>query len=192
MAEQRRHQRIRFSEAVTVRVGQEGVAGEAALENLSLGGLLLRSSCALQMREMCGVEIEFPGQVRISLSVHLVNQVGERYGARFSPGPLSEALIRQAVREAVAAGRAASLSVKVQGGRRMMRVFGCLDNLLREDFLYALKAGVAEIDLSGVTVIDATGVELCRLAQDDRRAVIVRPSACVQAALAGPAAALRA
>ena len=39
-----------------------------------------------------------------------------------------------------------------------------------------------EIDLSGVTAIDAAGIELCRLAMRGQTP-IVRPSACVRDAL---------
>ena len=183
MAEQRRHQRVRFVDGVRLRVGYDGVSGEACLENLSLGGLMLCCERELPLRAISGVEMSFSERLRVDLVMQIVNRVGNRYGARFSPGPLSEAQLRLAMSQGLASGKASSLSVKVESGRRVMRVLGRLGGNLRPDFLTALHAGVAEVDLSGVTAIDAVGRELCALVAADPRAVIVRPADCVRDAL---------
>ena len=47
MKEQRRHQRIRFGVQPLIRIGQSGVTGIGRLENLSLGGLMLRTDLPL-------------------------------------------------------------------------------------------------------------------------------------------------
>ena len=186
MAEQRRHQRMRFTVPPCVRIGQEGLSGEGLLENLSLGGLMLRADLPLRVNAPCGVEFSVIDGVRLDLSLLVVSRVGDRYGARFSPGPLSECLIQHAMAQSVARGEASSLSVKTSQGRKVLRVLGFLGVGLRSDFLYAIHTGgVAEIDLSAVTAIDADGLALCRQALEHKRLVIVRQSACVRAALGG-------
>ena len=180
MSERRRHQRVRFAEGVRLRIGFDGQLVDASLENLSLGGLMLRCSGELAIRKLYGVEIIFSERMCIELVVQLVNRVGDRYGARFSPGPLSEAQIRLAVSDGLSAGRASTLSVKVEDGRRILRVNGLLGSGMRADILSALNSGVAEVDLSGVTAVDAEGRELCALIIGDPRAKIVRPAASVE------------
>ena len=185
MSERRRHQRVRFAEGVRLRIGFDGQLVDASLENLSLGGLMLRCSGELAIRKLYGVEIIFSERMRIELVVQLVNRVGDRYGARFSPGPLSEAQIRLAVGDGLSAGRASTLSVKVEDGRRVLRVNGLLGSGMRADILSALNSGVDEVDLSGVTAVDAEGESLCLLIVTDRRAMIVRPAPCVARLLKG-------
>ena len=183
MAEQRKHQRVRFVRDPSVRIRQGGTGSTGALENLSLGGLQLRCATPLALQASACVELRLPGSGLLELSVRIVSRVGECYGARFIPGPLSEALLRLAIQQGLANGQAASLAVKELGGRRVMHVVGCLGSKLGADFQFALNAGVGEIDLSGVTAIDAAGIGLCRQAQQGGRASIVRPSACVRVAL---------
>ena len=183
MAEQRKHQRVRFVRDLGVRIRQGEASSKGSLENLSLGGLQLRCAARLAVQASACVELRLPGGGLIELSVRIVSRVGECYGARFIPGPLSEALLRLAIQRGVANGQAASLAVKALGGRRVMHVVGCLGSKLGADFQFALNAGVGEIDLSGVTAIDAAGIGLCRQAQQGGRASIVRPSACVRVAL---------
>ncbi len=180
MSERRRHQRVRFAEGVRLRIGYDGQLADASLENLSLGGLMLCCPRELPIRQLYGVEIIVSDRMCIELVVQLVNRVGDRYGARFSPGPLSEAQIRLAVSDGLSAGRASMHSVKVEDGRRIMRVNGLLGSGMRADILLALNSGVAEVDLSGVTAVDAEGQELCALIAADRRAMIVRPATCVE------------
>ena len=182
MTEQRKHQRVRFVRDPVVRVRQGAIASKGELENLSLGGLLLRCPATLTLQASSCVELRLPSCGLVELSVRIVSRIGERYGARFTPGPLSEALLRLAIGQGLANGQAASLAVKAVGGRRVMQVLGCLGVKLRGDFEFALHAGVGEIDLSGVTTIDAAGIELCRLAMRGQTP-IVRPSACVRDAL---------
>ena len=63
MKEQRRHQRIRFNTLPTVRIGQFGMAGSGVLENLSLGGLMLRTDLSLKVGDACGCEFVVGGFV---------------------------------------------------------------------------------------------------------------------------------
>jgi hypothetical protein len=50
MREQRRHQRVRFNIQPLMRIGQFGVGGTGELENISLGGLMLRTRTAFESR----------------------------------------------------------------------------------------------------------------------------------------------
>ena len=94
MAEQRKHQRVRFVRDPSVRIRQGGTGSKGALENLSLGGLQLRCATPLALQASACVELRLPGSGLLELSVRIVSRVGECYGARFIPGPLSEALLR--------------------------------------------------------------------------------------------------
>ena len=145
MAEQRKHQRVRFVRDPSVRIRQGGTGSKGALENLSLGGLQLRCVTPLAVQASACVELRLPGSGLLELSVRIVSRVGECYGARFIPGPLSEALLRLAIQQGLANGQAASLAVKELGGRRVMHVVGCLGSKLGADFQFALNAGVEAV-----------------------------------------------
>ena len=100
-------------------------------------------------------------------------------------GPISEALIQNAIDTALTTGQASVLSINDLQGRKVMRIAGGLNGGLRNDFMHSLtKMGVDEMDLSGVTEIDSAGLDLCRIAVEQHRVGIVRPSSCVRALMA--------
>lgn len=177
MKEQRRHQRIRFNTCPMVRIGQTGCAGTGELENLSLGGLMLRTDLPLRVGELFGCEFKVFDSPLIDMSATVVNKIGDRFGARFQAGPISEWLIQEAMDNALAEGKASILRINEVQGRQVMRVAGGLNAGMRNDFMYNLtRMGVAEIDLSGVTDIDEAGLELCQLAVENYKIRILPPS----------------
>ena len=178
MKEQRRHQRIRFNVPPRIRVGQTGHSELGRLENLSLGGLLMRLDLPLKTAEVFGCEFSVFGSVLIDVSAIVVGRIGEElYSARFQPGPISEQLLADEITRALSSGRASVLSVNEIHGRRVMRVIGGLNASLRNDFMHALeKVGVEGIDLSEVKDVDRAGAELCRIAIRDYQLDILRPS----------------
>jgi hypothetical protein len=182
MKEQRRHQRIRFNNPPRVLLGQLGLSGNGELENLSLGGMLVRTELPLKVGETFGTEFVVFDSPLIDLSAQVVNKIGDRYGARFQAGPVSELLIGQAIDNALALGRASVLSINELQGRKVMRVVGGLNDGLRSDFMHGLtKVGVDELDLSAVSNIDSAGLALCRIAVEQYRARIVSQSSCIEA-----------
>lgn len=186
MKDQRRHQRIRFNGLPRVRIGQFGFAGAGELENLSLAGLMLRTKLPLKVGEAFGCEFVVFDSPLIDMPGVVVSKIGDRYGARFQAGPISEWLIQDAIENALASGKASVLSINELQGRKVMRIAGGLNDGLRTDFMHSLtNMGVDEIDLSEVTEIDRAGLELCRVAMDQHKVGIVRPSPCVRALMAG-------
>lgn len=178
MKEQRRHQRIRFNVPPLVRLGQSGASGLGRLENLSLGGLMVRTEVSLQPGEPFGCEFSICGSIMIDLSAVVVSRVGELFCARWQPGPVSERLLAEVIARALSSGNGSVLTVNEFQGRRVMRVAGGLNASLHNDFMHGLtKVGVDEIDLSCVTDMDVAGAELCRIAgQTHRVGRIVRPA----------------
>ena len=189
MEEKRRHQRVRFKVQPLIRLGQGGRNGVGHLENLSFGGLMLRTEVPLKLGEAFGCEFSISGTVLIDISAVVVSRVGELYCARFQAGPLSERLLKDEIARALSCGKGSVLSMNESKGRRLMRVFGGLNACLTKDFMYGLsKRGVDEIDLSAVQTVDAAGAELCRIASQDYHVYIVRPTCRLSdevAALAG-------
>ena len=185
MKEQRRHQRIRFNSQPLMRIGQFGFAGKGQLENLSLVGMMLRTELPLKVGKAFGSEFVVFESPLIDLTAVVVSRIGDLYGARFQAGPISEWLIQEAIDNALNLGKASVLSINELQGRKVMRIAGGLNAGLRNDFMHSLtKMGVDEMDLSGVTEIDDAGIELCRIAVDQHRVGIVRPSSCVRAVMA--------
>lgn len=183
MNEQRRHQRIRFSRSPGVSIGQNGRAGIGALENLSLGGLMLRTDVPLVVGEVFGCEFSVFDSPLIDMPAVVVSKIGDLYGARFQPGPISERLLQAAIDTALAGGNASILSINELQGRKVMRITGGLNNGLRNDFMHSLtRVGVAELDLSGVTAIDNGGMALCLIAVEQYAVKLSARSSCVDAA----------
>lgn len=181
MQEQRRHQRIRFNNQPRVLIGQLGCSGLGSLENLSLGGMLLRTDLPLKVGEAFGCEFMVFDSPLIDLSAQVVNKIGDRYGVRFVAGPVSELLIGQAIANALAMGKASVLSINELGGRKVMRVVGGLNDGLRNDFMHGLtKVGVDDLDLSAVSNVDTAGLALCRIAVEQYQARIVSQSSCIE------------
>lgn len=179
MQDKRRHQRIRFSSPPSIVVGFEGSSGAGSIENVSLSGLMLRSDLALEVGRRVGCEFSLFGSARIDLTAVVVNRLGNLYGVRFDPGPISQILISDAMAEALAEGHASSLSMHEVGGNKVMRIAGGLSGALQNDVTYSLtRVGVDEMDLSGVTAVDAAGLDLCLLAQGRYGVRIGRRSEC--------------
>lgn len=186
MREQRRHQRIRFNHPPGVRIGQAGKAGIGELENLSLGGLMLRTDLSLVVGAVLGCEFSVLDSSSIDLAAVVVSKVGDCYGARFQLGPISANLIEQAIEHALASGKASILSINEREGRKTMRIVGGLNACLRSDFMHGLtRVGVDEMDLSAVTGMDRDGLELCRIAVEKYHVALIQPSPCVASGLAG-------
>jgi hypothetical protein len=176
MNEQRRHQRIRFKNQPLLRLGHAGATGMGRLENLSLGGLMLRTDLPLKVGEAFGCEFSVFAPVLIDISPVVVSRVGEMFCARMQPGPVSARLLEDVVARSLAVGKASVLSVNEVQGRRVLRVLGGLNVSLRSDFLHTLsKGGVDAVDLSGVTDMDSDGAELCRIAAEEHRVDVLRP-----------------
>jgi hypothetical protein len=188
MSEQRRHQRVRFNVQPLVRLGQAGRTGIGRLENLSLGGLMVRTDLPLKVGEAFGCEFSVLSSVLIDISAVVVGYVGELYSIRFQPGPVSEQLLKDEIASALSSGKGSVLSLNKLQGRQVVRVVGGLNGSLSNDFMQGLKVGVDEIDLSQVTDIDNAGAELCRIAAQTQRISIVRPTCHISdevAAIAG-------
>lgn len=166
MQEKRRHQRIRFCSPPTITIGYGGTAGKGSIENLSLSGLMLRTDMELQVGHHIGCEFSLFGAAHIDLPALVVNRVGDLYGVRFEPGPISRVLIDDVITAALAAGDACVLSMHELGGNKVMRIAGGLTGALQNDVMYSLtRVGVDEIDVSEVTAVDRAGLDLCLLAQ---------------------------
>lgn len=188
--EQRRHQRVRFKIPPLVHLGQNGKHGQGELQNLSLGGLMLRTDVLLTIGEPVGCEFSVFGSPVIDLPIFAVSKIGDVYGARFQAGPLSSLLLQQAIDTAIGAGKASILTINELDGRKVMRITGGLNAALHNDFMHGLtRVGVVEIDLSRVTDVDNGGLALCRIAAEKYEVPIVRRAPCVEAAWARKAVA---
>ncbi|MFT3849277.1 MAG: PilZ domain-containing protein [Propionivibrio sp.] len=182
MREQRKHQRIRFNTLPKVRIGQLGLAGSGELENLSLGGLMLRTDLPLKIGEACGCEFVVFESPLIDMSAIVVSKIGDLYGARFQAGPVSEWLIQEAMNDALSSGKASVLSINDLQGHKVMRISGGLNRGLRNDFMHHLtRMGINDLDLAEATEIDEVGFELCRVAVEDYKVRIIHASPNVRA-----------
>ncbi len=179
MQDQRRHQRIRFGTAPTIRIGYGGVVGSGEIENLSLSGLMVRTEMALEMSRQIGCEFQIFDSPVIDVPATVISRVGNLFGMRFQPGPISQVMIEDAINAALASGKASILSVHEQAGRKIMRIVGGLGGALRNDFMHALtRVGVDEIDLAGVTAVEQAGLALCLVAVNRHAAVLGEQSDC--------------
>lgn len=191
MLDQRRHQRIRFGEAQTIRIGYGGAIGEGVIENLSLSGLMMRTTMPLDISHNIGCEFSVFDSPVIDVPAAVVSRVCDLYGVRFQPGPISQILIEDAINSALTSGKASILSVHELGGRKTMRITGGLSAVLRSDFMHALtRMGVDEIDLEGVTAVEQAGLALCLVATKRHGVALGAQSACFaeawESALAAP------
>ena len=185
MIEKRRHPRIRFATQPRVHLGQFGLSGFGELENLSMGGLMLRTELPLRINEVCGCDFTVLSSPVLDLSVTIVSKVGaDLYGARFQPGPLSERVLGDVIAHSLSSGYGSVLSINDLQGRKVMRVMGGLNLGLRGDFMHHLaRSGVVELDLAEVTGIDHDGFNLCRIAIDQFKVRVIHPSPSVRAVL---------
>ena len=183
MLDQRRHQRIRFCSPPTIKIGYGGAIGEGVIENLSLSGIMLRTSMALDIGRTTGCEFSLFGSPVIDVPAAVVSRVGNLFGARFQTGPINQILIEDAINAALAVGQASIFSVHELGGRKVMRVIGGLNGNLRNDFMHALtRVGVNEIDVEAVTAVDQSGLALCLVATRRHGVEIGAQSACFTSA----------
>ncbi|MCG2575953.1 PilZ domain-containing protein [Dechloromonas sp. XY25] len=179
MLDQRRHQRIRFGVPQTIRIGYGGVIGEGVIENLSLSGLMMRTTMSLDISHNIGCEFSVFDSPVIDVPAAVVSRVCDLYGVRFQPGPISQILIEDAINSALTKGQASILSVHELGGRKTMRITGGLSAVLRSDFMHALtRMGVDEIDLEGVTAVEQAGLALCLVATKRHGVAIGAQSSC--------------
>jgi len=181
--DQRRHQRIRFGVPPAVKIGFGGHVGDGEIENLSLSGLMIRTSMPLEIGRLAGCEFSIFSSPRIDVPVTIVSRVGNLYGGRFQSGPINQIVIEDAIGAALEKGDASILSVHDLSGRKVMRISGGLNGALRNDFMHALtRVGVSEIDMSGVTALDQAGLALCLVATSRHGVEIGEQSACFAAA----------
>lgn len=160
--DQRRYPRVRFGRDCRVQIGYRSAFGEGMIENLSPGGLMLRTDMAFEIGRRFGCEFSLDAATLIDLPCTVVSRVGDLFGARFQSGPLSRILVGDAILGALESGVASVLSVHELGGRRILRIAGGLNGRLQGDFMHALAhGGVNEIDVAGVTAVDAAGLDLC-------------------------------
>lgn len=179
MHDQRRHQRIRFGVPPAVTIGCDGQIDHGQIENLSLSGIMVRSALPLAAGQRIGCEFSIFGSALIDVAAEVVSQVGNLFGARFQAGPISQVLIDDAIRGALATGGASILSVHTRGERKVLRLIGGLNASLRNDFMHALtRVGIDEIDAGGVTAVDSAGLSLCLVAVGRHHATLGDMSPC--------------
>lgn len=181
--EQRRHQRIRFGAPPSVVIGYNGQMGKGELENLSLGGLMVRTEIPLVVGAVFGCEFSIGGAPTVDVPAVVINRVGNLFGARFQSGPLSKIHIDQAVASAMNSGQASVLAVHEIAGRKVMRIQGGLNGSLHNDVMHSLsKVGIDGLDVSAVTAVDRAGMALCMVAVGHYGVRIEHQSDCFQAA----------
>jgi hypothetical protein len=179
MLDQRRHQRIRFSSPPTVRIGYAGGLDDGGIENLSLSGLMVRTSLSLGIGHTAGCEFSLFGSPIIDVPLTVVSRIGDVFGGRFQTGPINQVLIEDAIEAALANGNASILTVNELGGRKVVRITGGLNGSLRNDLMHALtRVGVDELDLKAVTAVDQGGLALCVVATGRYGVALGNQSAC--------------
>lgn len=179
MLDQRRHQRIRFSSPPIVRIGYGGGLDHGGIENLSLSGLMVRTSLALEIGHTAGCEFSLFGSPMIDVPLTVVSRIGDVFGGRFQTGPINQVLIEDAIEAALANGNASILTVNEIGGRKVVRITGGLNGSLRNDLMHALtRVGVDELDLKAVTAVDQGGLALCCVATGRYGVTLGNQSAC--------------
>ncbi|MDR1995413.1 PilZ domain-containing protein [Azonexus sp.] len=179
MLEQRRHQRIRFSSPPRVYIGYGGAVDVGGIENLSLSGLMVRTSLGLEVGRTAGCEFSLFGSPLIDVPLTVVSRIGDVFGGRFQTGPINQIVIEDAIEAALALGHASILSVREVGGRKIMRITGGLNGSLRNDLMHALtRVGVDEMDLGSVTAVDQSGLALCLVATGHHEVAIGAQSQC--------------
>lgn len=185
--EQRRYPRIRFDTLLPMRVGHQGELVAGGLENLSLGGLMFRTDIELMVGETVGVEFRVFDSPLIDMPVSIASRVGSGlYGARFNAGPISSLLIESAIEGAIRKGKATIITIHDREEGKLMRIVGGFTATAKNEFMHGLsRAGIAELDLSEVTRIDAEGVALCGIAVSRYGVRLGQRSRCVEEALPG-------
>lgn len=179
MADQRRHQRIRFGNAPPISIGYGGATDIGSIENISLSGVMVRTKLPLVIGHHFGCEFSMFGSPLIDVVAIVVSRVGDVFGARFEAGPIGEIMLNDAIDTAIARGHASILSTHEINGRRIMRIVGGLNGSLRNDFMHSLtRVGVDEIDASAVTAVDQAGLALCLTALSRHGVLMGEQSPC--------------
>ena len=179
MLDQRRHQRIRFRNPPPISIGFGGKIGQGSIENISLSGLMLRTSMSLEIGKQAGCEFSLFGSPLVDVPVTVVSKVGDMFGARFQTGPINQVMLEDALSAAMLSGEASTLGVYEVNGRKTMRIAGGLNGGLRNDFMHMVtRVGVDEIDVSSVTAVDQAGLALCLVAVERHGAVMAARSEC--------------
>ena len=177
--EQRRHQRVRFGNPPSVRIGYGGQLREGQIINLSLAGIMVRTDLELEIGHTAGCEFSLFGSPVIDVPTSIVSRVGDLFGGRFQTGPINQVVIDDAINAALASGQASIFSVNDLSGRKVIRISGGLNGSLRGDFMHALtRVGVEEIDVSGVTTVDPSGLALCLVATTRHAVSLGKQSEC--------------
>jgi len=180
MQDKRRHVRIRFAKPLPAYVGLKGQNRRAELLNVSLGGAMVSTDLPLAVGERFGMEFSLQGMGIDTVPTVVSRGLNNLFGVRFDLGPATEIQLEGAIQDSLRNGIASVLSMHTLGGRKVMRIAGALNLSLRNDFFHALdKMGVAEIDLSEVTSVDADGLALCVVASEKSGVVIERLSPAV-------------
>ena len=183
MQEQRRHQRIRFGMPPQIKIGYAGRTEHGSVENLSLSGLMFRTSQPLEVGKTFGCEFSVFGSPKIDIAAVTISRVGDLFGAHFQAGPISDLLIKDAMATALSSGQASVVSMHRVGTRRTLRIIGGLNATLSNDFSYSLtKIGVDEINVGEVSQVDQAGLNLCLEAVAKYGACIGEQSECFAAA----------
>lgn len=184
MLDQRRHQRIRFRNPPPISIGFGGKIGQGSIENISLSGLMLRTTMSLEIGKQAGCEFSLFGSPLVDVPVTVVSKVGDMFGARFQTGPINQIMLEDALGAAMLSGEASTLGVYEVNGRKTMRIAGGLNGGLRNDFMHMLtRVGVDEIDVSAVTAIDQAGLALCVVAFERHGAALGARSTCFELAM---------
>lgn len=181
--EKRRNQRIRFNAPMGVRLGYDKSSYDGRLTNLSRQGLMVDTELSVPIGTRLGCEFSLEYGCVIDLSVIVVSHLGCMFGARFQLGPVSRMLIDSGIEASLTSGTASTLSFHEQGGKHLIRVTGGLSGILRSDFMHTLTRGnIDELDLAGVTSVEASGLALCLLAKEKYQVNIGACSPCFTAA----------
>lgn len=145
---------------------------------------MCRSILPLAVGDTITCEFRVFGSPLIELLATVTSRVGEGlFGVRFQAGPLSQQLIEGSINSAIDQGKATILTIHNLPGGKVLRVAGGLTAASRNEFMHGVaRVGVAEIDLSEVTMIDKEGVSMCNLAVSRYGVRAERRSPCVQAA----------
>ena len=120
MIERRKHQRVAFASPPNAHFGQFGIKGKGYLQNISLGGLLLKTDSELKVGEPLGCEFILANEHLIDIPAIVANKIQSHYGIRFQAGLVSQWLIQEAIDTMLTSGRGSILSIKDLGGRRVM------------------------------------------------------------------------
>lgn len=164
-----------------MKIGHQGGRADGWMENLSLGGLMCRSTLSLSVGETIGCAFRVYDSPVVDIAATVASKVGDGlFGLRFQAGPMSQYLLQDAINGAIAQGKASILSIHDLQGKKVLRVAGGLTVASRNDFMHGVsRVGVAEIDLSEVTLIDPEGLNMCALAVSKYGVRADRRSPCV-------------